>query len=80
MDERLIELRPDQRIGFGNSDRERTWRIVAQREWSVLEIFGDTYLTCRLIRDGDGIQGPLASLRAHADRADPPAFLRNLLT
>jgi hypothetical protein len=55
VDERLIELRSDQRIGFGNSDRERTWRMVAEREWSVLEIFGDTYLTCRLIRGGDGI-------------------------
>jgi hypothetical protein len=54
-DEGLIEFLPDQRIGYGNSQRERIWRMVPEGAESVLEILGDEYVTCRLTRHEDGV-------------------------
>jgi len=54
-DERLIELLPDQRIGYGSSGTERRWRMVSEGGISVLEISGDTYLMCRLTKHEDGV-------------------------
>jgi len=53
-DERMMEFLPDQRIGYGSSDRERMWRVVPEGPASVLEILGDEFLTCRLTRHQDG--------------------------
>jgi hypothetical protein len=54
-DERLLELRPDQRIGYGSADWERMWRVIPEGPTSVLEILGDHCVTCRLTRHEDGV-------------------------
>jgi hypothetical protein len=51
----MLEFLPDQRIGYGNSDRERRWRVIPEGPTSVLEIFGDEFVTCRLTRQEDGV-------------------------
>ena len=53
--DRLIELLPNQQIGFGSSPRERTWRVIPEGATSVLEILGEEYVTCRLTRQEDGV-------------------------
>jgi hypothetical protein len=53
--ERLLEFLPDQRIGYGNSNWERTWRVIAEGPTTVLEILGDANVTCRLERNEDGV-------------------------
>ncbi len=53
--ERLLEFLPNQRIGYGSSDRERRWRVIQAGVASVLEILGDEFVTCRLTRHEDGV-------------------------
>jgi hypothetical protein len=53
--ERMLEFRPDQRIGYGSSRTERTWRVIPEGGTSALEILGDEYVTCRLTQDEDGV-------------------------
>jgi len=53
--ERMLEFLPDQRIGYGNSDREKMWRVIPEGVTSVLEILGDKFVTCRLTRHEDGV-------------------------
>jgi hypothetical protein len=54
-DEQMLEFRPDQRIGYGSSRWERTWRVIPEGATSVLEILGDEFVTCRLTRHEDGV-------------------------
>jgi hypothetical protein len=53
--ERMLEFLPDERIGYGSSDRERRWRVFPEGATSVLEILGDEFVTCRLTRHEDGV-------------------------
>jgi hypothetical protein len=54
-DERMLEFLRDQRIGYGSSRWERTWRVIPEGATSVLEILGDEYVMCRLTRQEDGV-------------------------
>lgn len=54
-EEKMIEFQPNQRIGYGSSRWERTWRVIPEGPTSVLEILGDEYVTCRLTRHQDGV-------------------------
>jgi hypothetical protein len=54
-DERLLQLLPDQRVGQGGSECERSWRRVEADGGERLELLGAGFLTCRLTRDADGV-------------------------
>lgn len=53
--EQMLEFLPNQRIGYGSSRWERTWRMMTEGPTSVLEILGDEYVICRLTRHEDGV-------------------------
>jgi len=54
-DRRLLELRPNHRIGQGGALCEQEWWITTTEEGLALSIYGQDGLTCRLVRNGDPV-------------------------
>ena len=53
--DRLIELLPNGRIGFGAMKFERGWALTQQADQEALLITGDFGITCRLSKESDGV-------------------------
>jgi hypothetical protein len=58
-DEKLLEFLPNGRIGNGSTRFERLWRLLRRHANTALHILGEGFLTCRLLRQSDGVwRGP----------------------